>query len=186
MPPSVYNYLAIGKFDYSNHDSVFHLHKFGPTSFKFLCCPPKDEAIVILRFPTISFPSAESSGLSVSPTHLNVGVIAGCVIGILFILGDVATIVGINLAICLYIAARSKRRTNPAPSNIITENSPILLSLIKDEVDKPSDTPPVSTEEKSGEEENLKSEAAMEKEREAMEEEGEQRYQPQEAIIAAP
>jgi hypothetical protein len=61
-----------------------------------------------------------------------------------------------------------------------------VLSSIEDEVDKPGDTPPVSPEEKSGEEENLKSEAAMEKEREAMEEEGEQRYQPQEAIIAAP
>ena len=151
----------------------------------YLCCPPRDEAIPLLF--TLSFLSVESSsGLSVSSAHLNVGVYAGSVIGILFILGCIAAFVGVNLAVCLYIAIKSKRRSMPISQNInvTAESRPILMSSIQDEVDRPGDTtPPVSEEERS---EKEKTEAAMEKEREAMEEEGEQRYQPQEAIIGAP
>lgn len=145
-----------------------------------LCCPPRDEALPL--FFILSFLSAESSDLSLSSTHLNVGVIAGSVVGILFILGCIAAFIGVNLAVCLYIVVKSKRRSNLTPPNVTTESRPILMSSIEDEVDRPSDTMPPVSEERRGEEE--KTEAAKEKERETMEEE--QRYQPQEAIIGAP
>ena len=151
----------------------------------FLCSPPRNEAINAIPFFFLSLfsPSAENSaygGLALASAYPNGGVI-GSVIGILFILGCIATITGINLAVCFYIAGKSKRH-NQAP-NVTTENRPILLSSIEDEVDKPSDTPPVSAEKSS---EEMKTEAATEKEREAMEEEGEQRYQAQEAIFVTP
>ena len=139
------------------------------------------KSIVIFSFLPFVSPSAESSSLSVASAYSINGIIAGSVIIVLFVLGGIATVTGINLAICFYIAV--KKRRNPA-LRVPTENRPILLSSVDDEVDKPSDTlSPVSTE-KIGEE--TKTEAAMEKEREAMEEEGEQRYQPQEAIFVTP
>ena len=138
-------------------------------------------------FLTLSFLSAESSGgLSVSSAHLNVGVYAGSIIGILFVLSCIAAFVGINLAVFLYIVVKNKRRnmTISPNINVTAESRPILMSSIQDEVDRPGDTTPPASEERRSEKE--KTEAAMEKEREAMEEEGEQRYQPQEAIIGAP
>ena len=150
-----------------------------------LCCPPRDDEAVPLLF-TLSFLFAESEGLSASSANLNVGAYVGAAIVTLFILGCIAAFVGVNLAVCLYIAVKSKRRSMPTSPNInvTAESRPILMSSIQDEVDRPSDTTPPVSEEKRSEKE--KTEAAMEKEREAMEEEGEQRYQPQEAIIGAP
>ena len=140
------------------------------------------KSIVIFSFLPFVSPSAESSSLGVAlSAHSINGVIAGSVIIILFVLGGIATVTSINLAICFYIAG--KKRRNPAP-RVATENRPILLSSVDDEVDKPSDTLSPASTEKIGEE--MKTEAAMEKEREAMEEEGEQRYQPQEAIFVTP
>ena len=153
----------------------------------YACSPPRNKAIiyaVLFSFLSLFSPFAENSafgGLTIGSAHPNGGVIAGSVIGILFILGCIATITGINLVVCFYIAGKSKRH-NQAPSST-TENHPILLSTIEDEVDKPSDTPPVSAEKSS---EEMKTEAAKEKEKEVMEEVGEQRYQPQEAIFVTP
>ena len=131
-----------------------------------------------------SSPSAEDSasfgGLSLASAHPNGGVIAGSVIGILFILGCIAIITGINLTVCFYIANKTLgKRHNQAPLSTTAENHPILLSSIEDEVDKP----PVSAEKSS---EETKTEAENEKEREAMEGEGEQRHQPQKATFATP
>lgn len=141
-------------------------------------------------FPFSPSPSAENSGVSgltVASAHPISGLIAGSVIVVLFILGFIATIVGINLAVCLYIAGKSKRQS-PACPTVTTESRPILLSSIEDEVDKPN-IPPVSVETESSEElKSSSTEAANEKEKEAMEEmkEEEQRYQPQEAVLVTP
>ena len=137
--------------------------------------------IVIFSFLPFVSPSAESSSLSVASAHSINGVIAGSVIIVLFVLGGIATVTGINLAICFYITG--KKRGNPS-LRVATENHPILLSSVDDEVDKPSDTLSPASTEKIDEE--TKTVAAMEKEREAMEEEGEQRYQPREAIFVTP
>ena len=152
---------------------------------------PRNEIISIFFFPLLSLfsPSAEQSsasfgGLALASAHPNGGVIAGSVIGILFILGCIAIITGINLTVCFYIASKTRgKRHNQAPLSTTAENRPILLSSIEDEVDKPGDKPPVSSEKSS---EESKTEAEKEKEREAMEEEGEQRHQPQEATFATP
>ena len=125
-------------------------------------------------------------GVTAATAHSLGGVIAGSVIVSLFILGCIATVTGINLAVCFYIAGKSKRQ-NQAPT-VTTENHPILLSSIEDEVGKPSNTPPIVAEKSSEEVKSSNTEAANEKEKEAMaeKEEEEQRYQPQEAIFIAP
>ena len=140
-----------------------------------------------LSFLTFLSPSTEDSGyggLSVGSVHLNGGVIAGSVIAILFILACIATITGINLAVCFYIAVKSKRSNQG--SNVTTENRPFLLVSTVDEVDKPSSTPPTSSETSSEEIRSSNADTMNEKEREAMEQEEEQRYQPQEAIFVTP
>ena len=145
---------------------------------------PRNEVISIFPLLSLFSPSAANSSSFGSSAHPNGGVIAGSIIGILFILGCIAAITGINLAVCFYIASKTcGNRHNQAPLSTTAENCPILLPSIEDEVDKPGDKPPVSAEKSS---EKMKTEAEKEKEREAMEKEGEQRCQPHEATFVTP
>ena len=96
----------------------------------------------------------------------------------MFILAGLGTFTAISVAVCCYIAVTNNRCKQV--SNTVTENHAFLLVSTKE------DTSPTSTGKCSEVMKDSNTEAANEKEREAMEEEEEQRYQPQEAIFVTP